>query len=129
MVFKNLTKNCWIYGIQYEVIIKDRLTLEIKLIGKREKILLKFNKTLVVFKEDYNSFIDLVDLMEVDKAYFITTGVFQAEIYKLNSWKLSYPKVFLEDSKAFLKRQIWSKKKYNEHLKYDKLDFNRYLPV
>lgn len=129
MVFKNLTKNCWIYGIQYEVIIKDRLTLEIKLIGKREKILLKFNKTLVVFKEDYNSFIDLVDLMEVDKAYFITTGVFQAEIYKLNSWKLSYPKVFLEDSKAFLKRQIWSKKKYNEHLKYDKLDFNRYLPI
>ncbi|GFZ32478.1 hypothetical protein CSC2_30040 [Clostridium zeae] len=129
MVFKNLTKNCWIYGIQYEIIIKDRLTLEIKLIGKREKVLLKFNKTLVVFKEDYNRFIDLVDLMEVDKAYFITTGVFQAEIYKLNSWKLSYPKVFLEDSKAFLKRQIWSKKKYNEHLKYDKLDFNRYLPV
>ncbi|GKU26458.1 hypothetical protein [Clostridium folliculivorans] len=129
MVFRNLTKNCWIYGIQYEVIIKDRLTLEIKLIGKREKVLLKFNKTLVVFKEDYNSFIDLVELMEVDKAYFITTGVFQAEIYKLNSWKLSYPKVFLEDSKAFLKRQIWSKKKYNEHLKYDKLDFNRYLPV
>ncbi|GFP77527.1 hypothetical protein bsdtw1_03684 [Clostridium fungisolvens] len=129
MVFKNLTKNCWIYGIQYEVIIKDRLTLEIKLIGKREKVLLKFNKTLVVFKEDYNSFIDLVELMEVDKAYFITTGVFQAEIYKLNNWKLSYPKVFLEDSKAFLKRQIWSKKKYNEHLKYDKLDFNRYLPV
>ncbi|MBK1810453.1 hypothetical protein JHL18_07380 [Clostridium sp. YIM B02505] len=129
MVFKNLTKNCWIYGIQYEVIIKDRLTLEIKLIGKREKILLKFNKTLVVFKEDYNNFIDLVDHMEVDKAYFITTGVFQAEIYKLNSWKLSYPKIFLEDSKAFLKRQIWSKKKYNEHLKYDKLDFNRYLPV
>ncbi|WP_183278897.1 hypothetical protein [Clostridium fungisolvens] len=124
-----MTKNCWIYGIQYEVIIKDRLTLEIKLIGKREKVLLKFNKTLVVFKEDYNSFIDLVELMEVDKAYFITTGVFQAEIYKLNNWKLSYPKVFLEDSKAFLKRQIWSKKKYNEHLKYDKLDFNRYLPV
>jgi hypothetical protein len=129
MVFKNLTKNCWIYGIQYEVIIKDRLTLEIKLIGKREKVLLKFNKNLVVFKEDYNNFVDLVELMEVDKAYYITTGVFQAEIYKLNSWKLSYPKIILEDSKAFLKRQLWSKKKYNEHLKYDKLDFNRYLPV
>ncbi|QAA31205.1 hypothetical protein [Clostridium manihotivorum] len=124
-----MTKNCWIYGIQYEVIIKSKLTLQIKLIGKREKVFLMFDKTLVVFKEDYYRFLNLAESIEADKAYFITTGVFESEIYKMNSWKLSAPKIILEDSKKFLKRQVWFKRKYNEHLKYDKLDFHRYLPV
>lgn len=117
------------YGVQDEVIIKDRFTLEIKLVGSREKVFLKFDKSLVVVKEDYEKFLNLVDMLEVDRAFFITTGVFQADVYRLYGHKLTFPKIVLEDNKKFIKKQIWRKSKYNEHLKYDKLDFCRYLPI
>ncbi|GIM30523.1 hypothetical protein CPJCM30710_31890 [Clostridium polyendosporum] len=129
MVFEILTKQCWKYGIQYEIIIKDKLELEIKLIGKREVVFLKFHKTLVVFKEDYNKFSNLAETLGADKAFYITTGVFQAEVYKLNQWKLFEPRVVLEDNFHFIKKQLWMKRMYNENLKYKKLQFYRYLPI
>lgn len=129
VVMENITKNCWKYGIQLEVIIKNKNELVVKLSGRKQVFLLKFQKAVMVFTEEYNEFVNTANILNVNKAIYITTGVFQQEIYKLNHLMIFSAKVLLQDNYKFIKKQIWINKKFNYNLKYKNIEFYRYLPL
>ncbi|SHF10180.1 hypothetical protein [Clostridium fallax] len=129
IVYNIIEKSCWRYGIKCEVILKTKTELELKLTGKKEITLLKFHKAFVVFKEDYEKMLSLGEIIFAKKIVYITTGVFHGEVYKENMWRISRCKVILDDNYNFIKRQVWLKKDFRDHLKYKKLDFSRYLPL
>lgn len=127
IVYELLTKNCWKYGIQYEVIIKTKDLIEVRLYSEREEILFKFHKTPIVFIGEYNNFIDRLRACKVRKGIYITTGVFEEIILKSHSKRFEGRKVILEDNFHFLKKQIWLKYK-GKPLKFKELQFYKYLP-
>lgn len=127
-VYEIVTRNCWEYGIQYEVIFKDKNQLEIKLIGRKEIYLIKFEKALAVDIIDYDKFINLVNIVEASKGYYITTGVFQQDVENKNNRLLLLKKIKLINGYNFIKRQIWLNDKSLNHISYNKLHFFKYLP-
>lgn len=129
-IFNIIEKNCWEYGIQYQLMIKTPLVLEILLIGRKETKYLRFHKTYMVFKEDFIRFQNLLKDTEYNKAYYVTNGVFEGCIEKLNHqgklWGGS--KIKLINNLDFLVHQQWMHQPYNSVFKFKKLDFYRYLP-
>lgn len=109
----NITKSCWNYNIQYEMILKDSHTLLIDLIGKEKEILLKYHKKDIITKNDYEGFINCLENYEIERGIYITTGFFGKHIYD-NLHK----KVKKIDVKKFIKKQP----------NIDKLSFLQYLP-
>ena len=126
-VYEILTKNCWKYNIQYEVIFKNKSQLEIKLIGKKEVYLIKFQKSLVVDIIDYDKFANLVNIIEAGKGYYITTGVFKREV-EISNNRILFRSIKLINGYNFIKKQIWLKNKDINHISYSKLHFFKYLP-
>lgn len=129
-VFNIIEKNCWEYGIQYQLMIKTPFVLEIILIGRKQTKYLRFHKTYMVFKEDYIRFESVVKDADYSKAYYITNGVFEGNIEKLNHQSLlwSATRVKLISNVDFLIHQQWLSEPYNSVFKFKKLDFYRYLP-
>ncbi len=129
-VYDIITKNCWEYGIQYILLMKTPFVLEVGIIGRRDRVLIKFHKTQKVYSYDMISFREFFLASDYTRAYYITTGSFHKE-HKEGSWNLSFlgrRQVKTISSKDFLIRQEWMTQPYYSHFKYKKLDFYPYLP-
>lgn len=129
IVYEILTKNCWNYHIQYEVILKDKYQLEIKLIGEKEIYLFKFHKRLVIEEVDYQKFINLCEIVQASKGIYITTGIFNKNVQGKNRHFIFIKKANLVDGYSFIKSQIWLREKKAPHNSYKNLEFFRYLPA
>lgn len=127
--FEALTKSCWEFGIQYEILIKNNDLLELKLSGLRRQNIVRFHRCDMVFTDDYERFINTLVRNDVNKGIYITTGVFEFKIVKSHK-KLtpSNRKVRLEDCISFCRKQMGFFKREAKILKTRNLRLYRYLP-
>ncbi|WP_052447376.1 hypothetical protein [Clostridium polynesiense] len=125
-----ITKNCWEYGLQYEIMIKTPLTLEIAVIGRNKTHYLRFHKAPMIFKEDYIRFESLINNSSYDRGYYITNGVFEGCLEKMNHNGNFFRRgrIKLVDKGDFLVGQHWIKQSSFEAFKFKKLNFYKYLP-
>lgn len=129
MVFNAITNNCWKNGIQYETLIKNNEVLVMKLNGKKEVVLLKFHKSDMVFAEDYERLVLIMDELGIKKGIYITTGVFEAKIIKnLKKPFSTFHNIKIENNLAFIRGQLGLTGKAVDIFKYKKLTFLNYLP-
>lgn len=122
IILQCLTKNCWRYGVQYDVIIKTQDYFIIKLFGTRKNVLIKYHKTDIVFLEDYNRFLYEINLNESQKGIYITTGIFNFKMSKfLNN------RMILEDNIHFIKYQLGFSGTTQEVFYRKKIKFFKYI--
>jgi hypothetical protein len=127
-ILQSLTKICWKYNIQYQVMIKTSDMLIIKLIGNQETVLFKYHKTDMVLRADVDFFMNQLDEYKTYKGVYLTTGKFE-KLKGLRGRNLVIKRdCILEDSFAFVKRHIGIKGKAVRKFKIDKLNFFKYLP-
>lgn len=127
-IYEILTKNCWEYGIQLEIIMKSSELIEVRLQGRRESTLFKFHKTNMIFLEDYYRFKNLMEDVEVTEGVYITTGVFEQGIFNITNYHFGSRKIILQDNFQFIKKQIWMNPRHKNCLVLNCIDFSRYLP-
>lgn len=127
-ILKLIIKNCEDRSVRYKILEKNHDTICIDLFGKKEKVLLKYHKSDMVFREDYNEFINKLKREHVDKGIYITTGLFEAEIHKNENKLLYLKKILLDDYYCFFKKQIRLFGKADTVFDKKQLNFYRYLP-
>nr|WP_307905967.1 hypothetical protein [Clostridium botulinum] len=64
----------------------------------------------------------------VNKGVYITNGVFEVGLHKMENRTWFYKKILLEDYRYFLKKQLGLRGKVSEVFKNKKINFYRYLP-
>ncbi len=116
-ITENITKNCWNYNIQYQIILKNSDILLIKLIAKEKKLLLKYHKKDIIMLRDYEKFLNYLENYDVYRGIYITTGFFEKQTY-INVNNIFHKKVKKIDAYKFIRKQI----------NISKLNFLEYLP-
>lgn len=129
-VFSTFTKECWKNGIQYKTILKDENSFTIRLIGRKQITLFKFHKTDMVFVEDYEKFLGLINIYSASKGIYICTGVFEGKVEKDFISKFHFlDGIKIEDGFHFVKRNIGLRQKAIDIFKNNKFNFWVYLPI
>lgn len=118
-----IIKECVKENVKYEIIQKDTKELIIKIISERKSTLIIFHKALAVTIFDYYKFIRLIQEKEVDRGFYITTGVFQQDVYNMAEADRFINKIKLLNGKDFIVKTRWIKRKKHHHISYDKLSF------
>jgi hypothetical protein len=127
-ILQILTKICWKYNIQYQLMIKTSDMLTIKLIGNKETVIFKYHKTDKVLRDDVDFFMNELDENKARKGVYLTTGRFE-KLKGLRCRNLVVKKdCILEDNFTFIKRHIGIRGKAVRKFKIDKLNFFKYLP-
>jgi hypothetical protein len=124
-IYEILTKYCWKYGMQYDILYKSVELMIIKLCGRREVVLISFSKADIVHMKEFEQFIMKINMYKGNKGIYITTGIFEESIEK------SYKQFDMElvDGFHFIKSQIGIASNAEEVFKYNKFKFYRYLPA
>jgi len=122
IIFQCLTKDCWGYGIQYDIVIKTEDYFILKLFERRKDVLIKYHKTDLVFLEDYNRFLYELNLNKAQKGIYITTGVFDFRKYNF-----FYNKVIIQDNMDFIKYQLGFYGTTKEVFHKKRIKFFKYL--
>lgn len=127
-ILQNLSKLCWKYNIQCEIIFKTNDILSLKLSGNTEIILFKYHKAEVVYRKDVDFFMNELDRYNANKGFYITTGEF--EFKNKSSIKSLFCKndVILQDCFAFIKNNLGLKGKVEKNFKTIRLSLFKYLP-
>lgn len=123
----SITKNCWKNNIQYDIILKNSEELLIKLDGRGKVWLLKYDKKTMIFYDEFDRFLNYMDIYKAEKGIYITIGFFETKILK-SCHHVFFNDVKLIDNIKFIKEQIGYCKKSDEVLKYGKLNFYSYFP-
>ena len=127
--YEALTKGCWKFGTQYNIIVKSNDVLEIKLSRGKKQIVIKFHKTLMVFMDDYERFLATLSRQNVKRGVYITTGVFEHKVIRSNRREIpTEKKVKLEDMFSFGRVQLGLWGKSQDMLRTRKLNLFKYLP-
>jgi hypothetical protein len=127
-ILQNLSKLCWKYNIQYEIIFKTNDTLSLKLSGNTEIVVFKYHKVEVVYREEVDFFLNELDENNANKGFYITTGEFATK-NKSSIKSMPYKKdVILEDGFTFIKNNLGIKGRAEKDFKINKLNFFKYLP-
>lgn len=122
-----ITKNCWKNNIQYDIILKNSEELLIKLEGRSKVWLLKYDKKAMIFYDEFDRFLNYMDIYKAENGIYITIGVFEPKILK-SCHHIFFSDVKLIDNIKFIKEQLGYYKKCEEVFKYGKLNFYSYFP-
>uniref|UniRef100_UPI0039E7B104 restriction endonuclease n=1 Tax=Clostridium perfringens TaxID=1502 RepID=UPI0039E7B104 len=95
----------------------------VEISSSRKKTLIIFHKVLAVTIYDYYKFIRLIQDREIDKGVYITTGVFQQDVYNMAETDRFINRIKLLNGKDFVVKQRWINRKKHHHISYDKLSF------
>lgn len=128
VVYNALIKNCWKYGIQNKIILKDKLGFEVQLIGRLEKVFIKFQKSGKVAIHECETFYRKCEAMDIDRAYFINTGVFDKDLLEQSYNKVLSARIQLIDGWKFLKHQVSIKSFVKDECNINCIHFFKYLP-
>ena len=109
--------------LNYEIIEKNNNEFIVEISSSRKKTLIVFHKALAVTIYDYYKFIRLIQDREIDKGVYITTGVFQQDVYNMAETDRFINRIKLLNGKDFVVKQRWIKRKKHHHISYDKLSF------
>ena len=123
----SITKSCWKNNIQYDIILKNSEELLIRLEGRGKVWLLKYDKKAMIFYDEFDRFLNYMDIYKAENGIYITIGVFEPKIIK-SCHHIFLNDVRLIDNVKFIKEQLGYCKKCEEVFKYGKLNFYSYLP-
>ncbi|EDT15916.1 PDDEXK family nuclease [Clostridium perfringens] len=118
-----IIKECIKEKLNYEIIEKNNNEFIVEISSSRKKTLIIFHKALAVTIYDYYKFIRLIQDREIDKGVYITTGVFQQDVYNMAETDRFINRIKLLNGKDFVVKQRWIKRKKHHHISYDKLSF------
>lgn len=118
-----IVKECIKEKLNYEIIEKNNSEFIVEISSSRKKTLIVFHKALAVTICDYYKFIRLIQDREIDKGVYITTGVFQQDVYNMAETDRFINRIKLLNGKDFVVKQRWIKRKKHHHISYDKLSF------
>ncbi|AOY55043.1 hypothetical protein [Clostridium perfringens] len=118
-----IIKECIKEKLNYEIIEKNNNEFIVEISSSRKKTLIVFHKALAVTIYDYYKFIRLIQDREIDKGVYITTGVFQQDVYNMAETDRFINRKKLLNGKDFVVKQRWIKRKKHHHISYDKLSF------
>lgn len=118
-----IIKECIKEKLNYEIIEKNNNEFIVEISSSRKKTLIVFHKALAVTIYDYYKFIRLIQDREIDKGVYITTGVFQQDVYNMAETDRFINRIKLLNGKDFVIKQRWIKRKKHHHISYDKLSF------
>ncbi|MDO6233769.1 restriction endonuclease [Clostridium perfringens] len=118
-----IIKECIKEKLNYEIIEKNNNEFIVEISSSRKKTLIVFHKALAVTIYDYYKFIRLIQDREIDKGVYITTGVFQQDVYNMAETDRFINRIKLLNGKDFVVKQRWIKRKKYHHISYDKLSF------
>ncbi|EGT3615698.1 restriction endonuclease [Clostridium perfringens] len=118
-----IIKECIKENLNYEIIKKNNNEFLVEISSNKKKTLIVFHRILAVTIYDYDKFVHLMQDREIDKGVYITTGVFQQDVYNRADTDKFINKIKLLDGKEFVVRQRWIKRKRHHHISYDKLSF------
>ena len=118
-----IIKECIKERLNYEIIEKNNNEFIVEISSSRKKTLIVFHKALAVTIYDYYKFIRLIQDREIDKGVYITTGVFQQDVYNMAETDRFINGIKLLNGKDFVVKQRWIKRKKHHHISYDKLSF------
>ena len=118
-----IIKECIKEKLNYEIIAKNNSEFIVEISSSRKKTLIVFHKALAVTIYDYYKFIRLIQDREIDKGVYITTGVFQQDVYNMAETDRFINRIKLLNGKDFVVKQRWIKRKKHHHISYDKLSF------
>ncbi|MDU1685385.1 MAG: hypothetical protein E6843_01285 [Clostridium perfringens] len=118
-----IIKECIKEKLNYEIIEKNNNEFIVEISSSRKKTLIVFHKALAVTIYDYYKFIRLIQDREIDMGVYITTGVFQQDVYNMAETDRFINRIKLLNGKDFVVKQRWIKRKKHHHISYDKLSF------
>ena len=118
-----IIKECIKEKLNYEIIEKNNNEFIVEISSSRKKTLIVFHKALAVTIYDYYKFIRLIQDREIDKGVYMTTGVFQQDVYNMAETDRFINRIKLLNGKDFVVKQRWIKRKKHHHISYDKLSF------
>ncbi|EPB8187353.1 hypothetical protein ACRTAR_002270 [Clostridium perfringens] len=118
-----IIKECIKEKLNYEIIEKNNSEFIVEISSSRKKTLIVFHKALAVTIYDYYKFIRLIQDREIDKGVYITTGVFQQDVYNMAETDRFINRIKILNGKDFVVKQRWIKRKKHHHISYDKLSF------
>ncbi|MCX0368971.1 restriction endonuclease, partial [Clostridium perfringens] len=118
-----IIKECIKEKLNYEIIEKNNNEFIVEISSSRKKTLIVFHKALAVTIYDYYKFIRLIQDREIDKGVYITTGVFQQDVYNMAETDRFINRIKLLNGKDFVVKQRWIKRKKHHHISYEKLSF------
>lgn len=118
-----IIKECIKEKLNYEIIEKNNNEFIVEISSSRKKTLIVFHKALAVTIYDYYKFIRLIQDREIDKGVYITTGVFQQDVYNMAETDRFIKRIKLLNGKDFVVKQRWIKRKKHHHISYEKLSF------
>jgi len=118
-----IIKECIKEKLNYEIIEKNNNEFIVEISSSRKNTLIVFHKALAVTIYDYYKFIRLIQDREIDKGVYITTGVFQQDVYNMAETDRFINRIKLLNGKDFVVKQRWIKRKKHHHISYDKLSF------
>lgn len=118
-----IIKECIKEKLNYEIIEKNNNEFIVEISSSRKKTLIVFHKALAVTIYDYYKFIRLIQDREIDKGVYITTGVFQQDVYNMAETDRFINRIKLLNGKDFVVKQRWIKRKKHHHISHDKLSF------
>ncbi|TBX15563.1 hypothetical protein BFS06_09165 [Clostridium perfringens] len=118
-----IIKECIKEKLNYEIIEKNNSEFIVEISSSRKNTLIVFHKALAVTIYDYYKFIRLIQDREIDKGVYITTGVFQQDVYNMAETDRFINRIKLLNGKDFVVKQRWIKRKKHHHISYDKLSF------
>lgn len=127
-VMQCINKNCWKYGINDEIVLKNNDVLVVRLSGKNRSTIIKYHKVDMVFWDDFLKFLNEIDSYEVKHGVYITTGVFENSILKNYRYKVIDKKIKFVDGITFIRYQLGLKGKVSERIAKNKLCFMKYFP-
>ena len=118
-----IIKECIKEKLNCEIIEKNNNEFIVEISSSRKKTLIVFHKVLAVTIYDYYKFIRLIQGRDIDKGVYITTGVFQQDVYNMAETDRFINRIKLLNGKDFVVKQRWIKRKKHHHISYDKLSF------
>lgn len=121
-----ISKECESENLNYEIIESNNRELIVKINSYKKSTLIIFHKALAITTYDYYKFIEILKREKIDKGIYITTGVFQQDVYNIQEADKFINKVKLLDGKNFIIKIRWIKKKKHNHISYDKITFKSF---
>jgi hypothetical protein len=127
-ILQRLSKLCWKNNIQYEVLIKTKDILIIKLIGNQQIVLFKYHKADKVSRDDIDFFMGSMEEGRASKGVYITTGVFEGKHILSHKKEEGRRDVILEDCLSFAMGHLGIRGNALIDFKTDRLNLFKYMP-
>lgn len=127
-ILQKLSKLCWKYNIQCEIIFKSNKILYLKLIGNKEIVLFKYHIVEMVHKKNLDFFMNELDERNARKGFYIATGWFENNNKSSIISMFNRNDVILEDGFTYIRNNLGLKGKAESDFEINKLNFYKYLP-